>query len=48
VLEAEWERALALLEMPEHWQHVDRIALALLRERVLETAQIAELMDRAQ
>jgi hypothetical protein len=48
VLEAEWERAVALLEMPEHWQRVDRIARALLRERVLETAQIAELTDRAQ
>lgn len=46
-LDAEWERALALLQTPEHWQQVDRIAQALLRERVLQRAQIAELMDGA-
>jgi ATP-dependent Zn protease len=45
VLEVEWERAVALLKMPEHWQRVDRIAQALLREQVLEDTQIAELVD---
>ena len=46
-LEAEWERAVALLQSPEHWQRVERLAQALLRERVLESAQIAQLMDRS-
>jgi hypothetical protein len=44
VLETEWQRALALLRTPEHWEQVDRIARALLREHLLQGAQIAELM----
>jgi hypothetical protein len=47
VLEAQWARAVALLETPEHWQRVDRISRALLLERVLESGQIGQLMDRA-
>jgi hypothetical protein len=47
VLEAQWARAVALLETREHWQHVDQIARALLHERVLESGQIGQLMDRA-
>jgi hypothetical protein len=35
-LEAEWERAVALLQTPEHWQRVERLAQALLRERALD------------
>jgi hypothetical protein len=46
-LEAEWDRAMALLQTPEHWQQVDRIAQALLRERILEREQILRLMGRA-
>ncbi|MBV9358771.1 MAG: hypothetical protein JO023_24965 [Chloroflexi bacterium] len=47
ILEAEWQRAVALLQVPEHWERVERIAQALLAEPVLEAAQIAEVAGRA-
>ena len=45
-LETEWTRAVDLLRMPRHWDRVEEIAQALLRERVLEGEQIAQLMNR--
>lgn len=45
-LETEWARALSLLHVPEHWAHLEDIAQALLRERVLGADQIAQLMDQ--
>jgi ATP-dependent Zn protease len=45
-LETAWARADDLLQMPGNWEHVEEIAQALLRERVLEGAEIAQLMDR--
>ena len=47
ILEEEWHRAMQLLQTPEHWQRVDRSAQGLLRQPVLETAQIGDLMNRA-
>ena len=46
-LETQWARAVALLETPEHWQRVQRIAQALLREHVLDSAQLELLMGSA-
>jgi ATP-dependent Zn protease len=45
-VETEWERAVDFLQVPRHWDRVEDIAQALLRERVLEGEQIAQLMDR--
>jgi hypothetical protein len=45
-LETAWARAVDLLQTPRHWEHVEEIAQALLRDRVVEAEQIAQLMDR--
>ena len=45
-LEAAWARAVTLLQSPEHWEYVERIAQSLLRERLLVSEQLAQLMDQ--
>ena len=45
-LETAWARTVTLLQVPDHWEQVEQIAQSLLRERVLDADQIAQLMDR--
>jgi hypothetical protein len=44
-VETAWARAVDLLQTPANWEQVQEIARALLRERVLDGAKIAQLMD---
>ena len=40
MIEAEWPRVRALLEMPANWKLVDTLAQQLIRQKVLDADQI--------